>query len=953
MNSRAVNRPTDPRKRDADISRKLQLYGIYSAFTNGKVPSNKQIDIALNSASAHRMLAKPSSKLSGEGQHLIADVRDVIEQAKILLLTKNEGNLLQDFIWHCEQLGSGNASLPNAPVEKGTAQQHGSQALDGLRTLGTLVISNGEFRKLLNDATVLLRDMAGDAAQTAANKINPSQDQLSQIDRPAEENTWHDTPDLSRQNLKDRALNTFNKNKPFDRQDLKEAAGDATQAAHPTGSRDPKDAANLAANDQRDGTSSGVDGRAGLGAGLSSLKEKASNNVPDDVQDQAKDRARNAAGQTREYLDKKMPQERRDQAIWRLKKMIVEIQGHQDYQRAIETLLNLAETYTGYAQNVTQQSAGAVRGAHADDHLRLAEGDLKLLIERFANNTSSDDIFDAINAIYRDADRDPELKGWFRRMTAFVRRCLKTQGYVMQDESTDEWHRLYDQGQYLLRDKYRDHSNRVLDEIKYLAEQFDHDQHNKRFGQSLQKLFNDLGNDENGKPTFKPHLIKDLTDVILPDMFESIAYVPLPRIEYSDPMMDAVVENLIIESDNLMPNVFEFGSDNYVRWGRKQVASKLSSKTLLSVSGVQMDLRDVSYYVKKKQGFPSITDLGVADIFMGGQGFSFKVKMATAEKSDRQHFFKIEKIDVDVKNLNIKLKQSRHKLAFNIFKPLLFRVIRPVIQKVLEKQIRNTVTQADEMAYSIHVEAQRNARATDPTSPQNFYQRYYEAAQKRFLQGKEKTQDAAKDKKVNIAVTAQDSMFPHIKLPGGISTKATEYKDLAAKGDKWESPVFTIGSAKESTNLPKPSPVRRRGQNASGAGATSGFSSQVDQSFGTQQDLSLSQSGRANGTLNGTSDYPTGGATTGGATTTGYATGTGGKTSGYPTTGTGATGTGASGTTSGYSTGATGASSGYSSGAATTGVASDYPATSGTSGVSGGAGTTLLGSANPVLTGAA
>merc|ERR1711964_567525 len=119
-------------------------------------------------------------------------------------------------------------------------------------------------------------------------------------------------------------------------------------------------------------------------------------------------------------------------------------------------------------------------GAHGDDSLKKAEADLLLLIQRWANGTSTDDLFDSINNIYRDADQDPV---------------------------------------------------------------------NKRFAESIQKLFNDLGNDENGKPTFKPHLVKDLTDVIIPGVFESVRYVPVPRIEYSDPMMDAVIENLVIESD--------------------------------------------------------------------------------------------------------------------------------------------------------------------------------------------------------------------------------------------------------------------------------------------------------------------------------------------------------------------------------------------------------------------
>ena len=182
---------------------------------------------------------------------------------------------------------------------------------------------------------------------------------------------------------------------------------------------------------------------------------------------------------------------------------------------------------------------------------------LKTLIERFANGTSTNDLFDSINMIYRDADQDPELKSWFKQVDAYIRKCLKQQGYIMEDSATNEWNNLYDRGNFLLRDRYRNHTDRVIDETKFLVDQFDQDPLNKRFGESLQKLFNDLGNDENGKPSFKPHLIKDLTEVIIPAIFENIRYVPIPRIEYSDPAFDAVIENLVIESDNLMPNILE------------------------------------------------------------------------------------------------------------------------------------------------------------------------------------------------------------------------------------------------------------------------------------------------------------------------------------------------------------------------------------------------------------
>jgi len=778
----AVNKPTDPKLKEQDVNTKLQLFGIYEAFSNGKVPSNQQIDVALNSALASRALSKPSTRLSSEGKVLISDLRDVIEKAKNLLLTKNEGELLQDFIYRAQHIDGGAAKGATiaAPTDKETAQQHGNQALDGLKTLGTLLISNGQFRKLLSDATVLLRDMVGDAAQKTVEKVNPDDERLKTIDEPAPDNTWHDVPDLSKDSLKNVAKEQYNKTVGVDKEDVKAAA----QTAQQTGD------ANAAAQHLQD---------------RSNVSEEDKNKVQE-TGDVAQQKVKN-------YLTDKMPKERREQTIWRLKKMLVEIQGHQDYQNAINTLLYLAETYTGHAKNVTSQATGTVKDAHSTDNaLATVEADLKTLLERFANYTSADDLFDAINNIYLDADRDPELKKWFVHIDQYIRKCLKEQGYVLTDKANEEADQLEKQGNFLLRTRYRDHVDRIVDEFKFLGDQFDADPANKAFGLSMQKLFNDLGNDQNGKPTFKPHLVKDLTEVIIPAFFENLSYVPLPRIEYSDPMVDAIVENLIVESDNLFPNELEFQSDNHFKWGRKKIASRNKNKIRVAFSGVQMDLKDVSYYIHKKTGFPSIKDKGVMDIYMGGSGFSFDVALETADASDKRHFFKVNKVKVDIKHLKLKLKQSNHKLLFNIFKPTLMGVVKPALTKIIEKQIKDSIEQGDAYLYELKLEADKAAKEVqnDPQNAPNVYRRYYDAFQKRVAEGKQKTESVVSDKKVNVAATQHDSIFKNIKLPGGISTKATEYKELAAKGERWQSPIFGIGSAAATANLPKASTVTRK-----------------------------------------------------------------------------------------------------------------------------------------------
>jgi hypothetical protein len=177
---------------------------------------------------------------------------------------------------------------------------------------------------------------------------------------------------------------------------------------------------------------------------------------------------------------------------------------------------------------------------------------------------------------------------------------------------------------------------------------------------------------------------------------------------------------LVIESDNLMPNVLEIGNDAHYRFGRKTTSSKRSQKVMISASQIQCDLRDISYYVKRKQGFPSITDIGVMDVLLGGEGFGFKLQLSTAEKHDRAQFFKVDTVKVNVKHLNIKLKQSKHKALFGLFKPLLLKVLKPVIVKVLEQQISHTFSDLDAFCYRVYQEEphahRRNVKDRDTSA---------------------------------------------------------------------------------------------------------------------------------------------------------------------------------------------------------------------------------------------
>lgn len=138
----------------------------------------------------------------------------------------------------------------------------------------------------------------------------------------------------------------------------------------------------------------------------------------------------------------------------------------------------------------------------------------------------------------------------------------------------------------------------------------------------------------------------------------------------------------------------------------------------------------------------------------------------------------------------------------------------------------------------------------------NIYQRYVNAAQKQFMQRKNKAQTAVEGKKINMAMTKQDSIFPNIHLPGGISSKATEYKTIAMEGHGWRSPIFKLGGASTSSNIPNAPNVTQKEHSVTGGGVrgpqnignTGPMSNQL-------QDPAAQYAGTANGSAAGFSNH--------------------------------------------------------------------------------------------------
>jgi len=276
-----------------------------------------------------------------------------------------------------------------------------------------------------------------------------------------------------------------------------------------------------------------------------------------------------------------------------------------------------------------------------------------------------------------------------------VRNVLQEPGYVMRDQCDIDGREIRESGRKFWSAKYASHRQNLFEEVEKFFTAYADDPLNVRFGKNWKKLVRDLFLDSDGNVTLKPHLWEDVTTVILPQMLRGIGYIPIPRIEYSDNDLDLVIENLTLESQNLLPNIVEIDIRNHFKLSAyERIKNENIHEFSISFSQIQADLRDVAFYFNKKTGFPKLKDSGIADVLLAGDGVSGKVHIESASRPGS--VFSVKEVKCKVESLKFSIRDTKHDLLYSTLRPLASGLIKKQIQKAIEDAIRSGLSQLDQ-----------------------------------------------------------------------------------------------------------------------------------------------------------------------------------------------------------------------------------------------------------------
>jgi len=168
-----------------ELHQKLHTYQMLRAMSKGYMPSTEQTIINLRTLLASDLLNLQNPDLSDSSRRAVKYARQWLQNLMDLLQHKNNKDQIQDLIWFLSKsrvVVDGGDLLERLPAAKAKADT--AAAYQSIKTVGSLLLTNSDFRVFLSDLNVVGREVFRDSAFTLS---SVAEEAAKKVDPPAEE----------------------------------------------------------------------------------------------------------------------------------------------------------------------------------------------------------------------------------------------------------------------------------------------------------------------------------------------------------------------------------------------------------------------------------------------------------------------------------------------------------------------------------------------------------------------------------------------------------------------------------------------------------------------------------------------------------------------------------------------------------------------------------------------
>nr|OQO24593.1 hypothetical protein B0A51_09004 [Rachicladosporium sp. CCFEE 5018] len=630
-----------------ELHQKLHTYQQLRAISKGFMPSTEQTIINLRTLLAADVLNPDNADLSDSGRLLTKHTKTWLTQFMDLLQHKNDKDQIQDVIWFLSK------SRVDVDVEditrrasKSKAKADTAAAYKSIQTIGSLLLTNSDFRVFLNDLSVVGREVVKDSAfklsnvaKKTAKRIEPSQAERQAVAKPGAD------AELERPSAEDLSQNVA--------QVGKEIANGTSEVAK---------------------------------VAFKSAEEKLEGDE----------------GQT---------------MLNRLQEAVTKLRKRNDYSDSVSTLSLLIKRYA----MVYSRAAAEVANVVQEDVNQNAETDRALhnfwiFIKSFGDTASWEKSEELLKQVFSHKENDPDFEDLMNDVGNSLQKLLTDPEFFTN--APRKFKELREKGRKVGTDSsLRDDIDALLAQVEITFQSVLNDQDIHNLLQTTLKIAHILSP---AQAAANPDLLQDSFNVVIPLLISAIQYIPIPRVEVSTPEVDLLLENLIIEPGrtvnhtSFLPYRLKIETYNDLEFfkAKHRTAHKTTSLVTIKLDGLSVRAEEIGFWMRAHSGILRLADEGITSFALDDRGIDIHVDVEIG-KEKLEQILTLKAVRVHVHKLDYTLRKSKFSWLAWLVKPLL----RPVLRKVMERQLATALSDFFHAANREVLFARERLRATRISNP--------------------------------------------------------------------------------------------------------------------------------------------------------------------------------------------------------------------------------------------
>lgn len=636
----------------------------------GYMPSTDQLIVNLRTLISSDALNPDAPGLNRSSRLLLRYLKQWLHGFIGLLRNKSDQDQIQDFIWAASRAKASldtddairAATTTNVRVDASNGQYSMSLdvnyifllhlAYESIKTIGSLLLTNSDFRMFLQDLNMLGRQVLADtanelsqAAETAASQIEPTDSQSQALKEPGNDE-W---PVPTTGDLLDEATEI---------------------------------------------TDSVVDGAKATGQAAG---------------DSVKDKLRG---------------EEKDSLLFRLKSAVTKLRKRNDYSESVSVIGLLIKRYAKVYSRAADETISTLQG-DIETNVELDRA-VKLgwhLLSSFGKKDAWDRLERRFKKVTEHAQTDAEFESLICDIASSIQDMLMDPGFfespAYRHGDEKKWNRTESKRLFPLRQDI----DRLWEQARLTCETIADDDDVSKILTSSLRIWDIISPVQAGT---NDGILVDTYSVFVPLLIQAIQYIPIPRLEVSAPEVDLLLENLILEPGrtinhtSFLPFKLNINTNNdlTIRKARYRTTSSLTTLVTVNLQGLSVRADEVGFWLRAHKGFLRLADEGIVSLELDDRGIDIAINFEVG-KGHIEKILSLRNVKVKIHHLNYTLRRSKFACLAWVFKPVVRRIIRNVLERKLSSAIKDGIHAANrELVYAR--ERLRATRISDPKDLRTF-----------------------------------------------------------------------------------------------------------------------------------------------------------------------------------------------------------------------------------------